>query len=788
MTQSAQLSNLKKEADRTNNLVNDQQIVNGLLRELAGQQSADIRESLVHKSLGRQNVGDENLIRLIEVLINQKFYAEAKSAFEYGNNNNGYFKVLQARLAFIESDYANAVVNWKIATEMLPRLIVPDYFKFLEACEKTDEIKLFQTITEEMFSSLSGLSETQVRRLAVILHRNQQTEKARIALETLVAKEDFSTYLIIASINNAVGHHDTALSTINEAIDRFSTRTAGLEADEQQRLYHCKLKILLDICEWEEAIALSKHLIKLHPNYFPAYQLWLRAIRGSCDHKAHLTALSVTYEIFHDQHPELVVPYCRELELDGQPERALTLLEDANLNQTGFLTHLLKKYLRDGLFDKFTLAVNSNQLPKEQRVAILSDYFLHCVRLGSYDNLSEIVSTIMNTHCNCMKEQREINAFRNHLVHLHGILVSESVDPSLVLCENQKKNLLREIEPHLPNSLVTSTVPFSNKSLWTELIYSDFTQHTNTTEFVAHTFDSYFKALENHPHVFTETYESPDQAQSLASYLKERINRQQPTSMIRLGDGEGNYLEYPDFIEHHQSEDQRFIQRVWWGDTNLSKADTKQQNQTLEDFHNSVKNADIIGIPPVRRLLRTFDPLLLGNGELNSNTRGLISVAHSVCTLNKKEKIFTSCHVHTDLELWNCYTEIFESLQSISIISCHEQLEDYVRNTFGIKSVRSYTIPAESRFQRMFDQESGIDHFPTYFNHLTSRIPSISKGQVFLVGAGFLGKIYCDLIKRNGGIALDVGSLMDRWTGFQTRFNSELDVTCQGLRYPNRVA
>jgi len=60
----------------------------------------------------------------------------------------------------------------------------------------------------------------------------------------------------------------------------------------------------------------------------------------------------------------------------------------------------------------------------------------------------------------------------------------------------------------------------------------------------------------------------------------------------------------------------------------------------------------------------------------------------------------------------------------------------------------------------------------------------MANGKLFLVGAGFLGKIYCDLIKRHGGIALDVGSMMDRWAGFgQTRVSNELGQTCQGLRY-----
>ena len=39
----------------------------------------------------------------------------------------------------------------------------------------------------------------------------------------------------------------------------------------------------------------------------------------------------------------------------------------------------------------------------------------------------------------------------------------------------------------------------------------------------------------------------------------------------------------------------------------------------------------------------------------------------------------------------------------------------------------------------------------------------------FLVGAGVLGKIYCDRIKARGGVALDVGSILDSWAMIPSR-------------------
>ncbi len=42
-------------------------------------------------------------------------------------------------------------------------------------------------------------------------------------------------------------------------------------------------------------------------------------------------------------------------------------------------------------------------------------------------------------------------------------------------------------------------------------------------------------------------------------------------------------------------------------------------------------------------------------------------------------------------------------------------------------------------------------------------------GKLFLVAGGILGKFYCGRIKGSGGVAIDVGSLVDMWMGAETR-------------------
>jgi len=52
---------------------------------------------------------------------------------------------------------------------------------------------------------------------------------------------------------------------------------------------------------------------------------------------------------------------------------------------------------------------------------------------------------------------------------------------------------------------------------------------------------------------------------------------------------------------------------------------------------------------------------------------------------------------------------------------------------------------------------------------LYKEIEVMYPGQLFLVAAGPLGKIYCQWVKERGGVALDFGSMADAWIGIDSR-------------------
>jgi hypothetical protein len=48
-----------------------------------------------------------------------------------------------------------------------------------------------------------------------------------------------------------------------------------------------------------------------------------------------------------------------------------------------------------------------------------------------------------------------------------------------------------------------------------------------------------------------------------------------------------------------------------------------------------------------------------------------------------------------------------------------------------------------------------------------------------LVAAGILGKIYCDVIRAAGGVAVDIGHVADLWAGRETRSYDQAELVAQ---------
>ncbi len=101
----------------------------------------------------------------------------------------------------------------------------------------------------------------------------------------------------------------------------------------------------------------------------------------------------------------------------------------------------------------------------------------------------------------------------------------------------------------------------------------------------------------------------------------------------------------------------------------------------------------------------------------------------------------------------------------VNYISCRDI--DAGLRSLGIGQANSLIIAPEAKFTTGYD---GPRHYPDQFNKVEWWMNNAPiDGTPCLVGAGVIGKIYCNWFRDRGGVALDCGAVMDLLAGFRTR-------------------
>lgn len=281
-----------------------------------------------------------------------------------------------------------------------------------------------------------------------------------------------------------------------------------------------------------------------------------------------------------------------------------------------------------------------------------------------------------------------------------------------------------------------------------------------------------------HPAFFPDPSFVLKDALELAIHIADAIDSRKPFSLVRLGDGEGNFLPYRETLARFVMTDRSAMQHAWWGRIAMSG---EQVDSVVEDLHEAIRSADVLGIADLHRISRS-----LGNGQMlafsgpSKNARGLHATIEFASRLGVREgeeaaktRILTSCHIHESFVYWGLWDLLIPRMRSVSLITCHAKLAGVLENSHGIKVGSVHLIPTESKYSQTLNNPLVEKHYPDFFENLRMELSSIERGQVFLVAAGMLGKIYCKWIKDAGGIALDVGSAADFWCGYKTRGPNE---------------
>lgn len=663
--------------------------------------------------------------------------------------------------------------NWTAAEKILLEEIKIENFNF-EYFKRYIQCLTQLNKTEELFqlsSIVSNQKESQELNFMIgskLLLKKKYEQVDIIREQYLLANSVKSISLNILS-HFRQENHELALGSIQSL---FEKSDFVFDEDENIPVHFAYCQILTKQEKWDLAIKQCNLCINTFQKSLQFRNLLLSIYHSTNNIESYSELLEDTYSKFGNNKPWILNKYITHLQLTGQDEKAIEILKtNIEGNQQAFKM-LLKIYLGKGDFDSFIQLSQSEEFDTADKLVSLEGTISSYLSLGYFKSIPSLIKSVVNTQTDNM----ELSASKSSVLNLgnrfYNLINSSIIHTNLALLKEDKAKIIKEL-----NEI---NYEFNTRKLTFDLLSTAKSDLGESVDYIVKLIPQYLEKLESHENVWLDTYENPNQAFEIVEILKKRIKDKTPTSLIRLGDGEGNFMDYPKQFKKQQSDDQEAIQTIWWQDSVIT--DQKTKTKLSFDLEKSISSADIIGVYPDRRLFRVLGRALSQN-KVERGHRGGIAIMNSVVDNNLKNKILTSSHCHFDLETWDLYQYLLSEVDKLSVITCHESIKEYLTERFGIKEIDLLKIPSEKKYAKLFGYHEKQDHYPTRFHEILKQVSDCEKGQVFLVAAGFLGKMYCTEIKEAGGIAIDIGSITDYWLNFKTRNNDNAPPVKNGFRF-----
>lgn len=248
-------------------------------------------------------------------------------------------------------------------------------------------------------------------------------------------------------------------------------------------------------------------------------------------------------------------------------------------------------------------------------------------------------------------------------------------------------------------------------------------------------------------------------AEAVIDVLVDRLAHDAPCSLVRLSHCEAKFLTGSN--ELRRIEFNRSLKRQF-GYTDVSEQD-------IIDISAGVRAAalgsDILGVP----VLNKSDMERLEAGDDGMRLWSLVLPALDRYRLVRADTLFASQNIHLRLMESDFIDRVLKVTKKLTIVGCRDLRSQF--ESMGFEELDYIPVPEAARTR---DKEVAVKrHYPDAFAEIVARIRRERQRGLFLVGAGFLGKAYCHEIRLAGGVAVDVGSVMDVWAGVASRTGYE---------------
>lgn len=264
-----------------------------------------------------------------------------------------------------------------------------------------------------------------------------------------------------------------------------------------------------------------------------------------------------------------------------------------------------------------------------------------------------------------------------------------------------------------------------------------------------------------------ERYFKRGRSAEFMAFLIERVRLGRPFATIRLGDGEGNILLAAEPGPNQALADYVFP-RIWWNMFGTRPLDPADKQQFLDDFVASVAEVDVVAPHTAVQVAKT----LAHEGFPENKIRGASGVlgpwywlGRHMDLFDDPNRYFSYCHYHAGLG--EHIGALLAASKYVSAVTCYPDFLDVLARRHQFVQGVVLGIPPQCV---NIGKNPETVHFPDRYRKILAELDREDfTGHTFLVGAGLLGKIYCARIRRAGGIAIDIGSLIDVLMGKSVR-------------------
>jgi hypothetical protein len=237
-----------------------------------------------------------------------------------------------------------------------------------------------------------------------------------------------------------------------------------------------------------------------------------------------------------------------------------------------------------------------------------------------------------------------------------------------------------------------------------------------------------------------------DQLSEIVDQITVALNHQEGFSLMRLGDGEALLLDGERIcLGGATSNGQISTDRL----TTEGQLPPDELERLVAQFLEAVEAASVVGIPDLGQCLDgpKHYGLVAATLVQRLSTDRFEALAPRLLP--------GGCHLHLFLLAQGAFSRA-------PLLDVHGVIGPVIPAGLATRSCWQ-PIPGEKGKHPL---SSGPAHYPQVFDETLTWIDREARpGRLFLVGAGLLGKIYCHAIQKRGGVAIDVGSVLDLCDG-----------------------